>query len=193
MFELQYQIDRIPEQGLAIDGDLSDSELWDLLDVSGNKPFTTPQGAHVSLHLSMIGDAVRVLGDVQVHIEAACARCLEPATQDLLENIDITLFPASSVREPQHDMGDPEKAGDDEGVILSQTELNTDTYRGDTVNLAPLIRENLLLDQPQRLLCKEDCAGLCDMCGQNLNLGACQCVRDNVDPRWQALKEIKLD
>lgn len=191
MLELQYQIDRIPEQGLSVEGDLSDAELWALLDVTGSRPFSTPQGAHVSLYLSMIGDALRVLGDVQVHIEAACARCLEPAHQDLAENIDITLFPAAQMQELR-DMGDAEKAGDDEANILSKSVLNTDSYHGDTVDLAPLIRENLLLDQPLRLLCKEDCAGLCDMCGHNLNLGPCQCVRDNVDPRWQALKEIKL-
>ena len=193
VLDLQYQLDRIPEIGQDVQGELNESELWELLDVAGERPFAAPRGAQVSLHLSMIADALRVIGEVQLHIEAPCARCLEPASQDLREEIDLTLFPATQQKAPPRDMGDPEQAGDDDGAVLPESVVNTDTYSGDTVDLAPLLRELLLLDQPTRLLCSEGCAGLCDMCGHNLNLGPCQCVRDNVDPRWQALKEIKLN
>jgi uncharacterized protein len=41
-------------------------------------------------------------------------------------------------------------------------------------------------------LCRPDCAGLCPVCGQNLNLGECQCPPPEADPRWAKLRQIGL-
>jgi uncharacterized protein len=44
---------------------------------------------------------------------------------------------------------------------------------------------------PMKALCDEDCAGLCQKCGQNLNQGKCDCPAEEIDPRWAKLNELK--
>ncbi|RKY75804.1 DUF177 domain-containing protein, partial [candidate division KSB1 bacterium] len=46
------------------------------------------------------------------------------------------------------------------------------------------------LEVPAKKLCMEDCKGLCPVCGKNLNTGSCSCVKDEIDPRWQGLRNI---
>jgi uncharacterized protein len=59
------------------------------------------------------------------------------------------------------------------------------------LDLAPLLREELLLGIPTQVLCKPDCKGLCPECGSDLNLGPCECDLDKIDPRWTALSELQ--
>ncbi len=56
--------------------------------------------------------------------------------------------------------------------------------------LDELVEEDLILDQPSKRLCREDCRGLCQQCGKNLNEGDCGCRQDTVDPRLAALKQL---
>lgn len=57
------------------------------------------------------------------------------------------------------------------------------------LDLAPLIREDILLELPSKILCKTDCKGLCISCGKNLNNGQCSCPKP-IDPRLEALKQL---
>jgi uncharacterized protein len=50
-----------------------------------------------------------------------------------------------------------------------------------------VLRQALLLSLPMQPLCKPDCAGLCPICGQDLNQGPCDCVSVEIDPRWEKL------
>ena len=51
----------------------------------------------------------------------------------------------------------------------------------------------LFLGLPPKHLCSENCKGLCDQCGANFNEGSCDCNQEKIDPRWEALKGLKLD
>jgi uncharacterized protein len=62
----------------------------------------------------------------------------------------------------------------------------------DFVDLTENIREDILLELPQRALCRPDCPGLCPRCGTDLSAGACQCAPLRVDLRWHALDQLKL-
>jgi uncharacterized protein len=62
----------------------------------------------------------------------------------------------------------------------------------DFVDLTPQMREDILLELPQRAICQPDCKGLCPVCGKNLNEGACGCKVSREDLRWQALNKLKL-
>ena len=59
-----------------------------------------------------------------------------------------------------------------------------------TLSLDELVRSDLILGMPMKVLCKEDCRGLCPMCGKNQNEGACGCRRETVDPRLAVLKDL---
>lgn len=60
----------------------------------------------------------------------------------------------------------------------------------DTFNLEEYVYEELSLSLPFRVLCSDDCKGLCPKCGTNLNISDCQCDNEYIDPRWAALKEL---
>jgi uncharacterized protein len=62
----------------------------------------------------------------------------------------------------------------------------------DFVDLTDNIREDIILELPQRALCQDQCPGLCLHCGQNLNESACQCEQSRGDLRWHALDQIKI-
>ena len=63
-------------------------------------------------------------------------------------------------------------------------------YSGNSLELDEIVLNSFLMNVPGKFLCKEDCKGLCPQCGQDLNLGDCDCDNDTFDPRWAALKEI---
>lgn len=56
--------------------------------------------------------------------------------------------------------------------------------------LDDLVEEDLILDQPSKVLCSEECRGLCPQCGQDLNVASCDCRRETVDPRLAALQQL---
>lgn len=60
----------------------------------------------------------------------------------------------------------------------------------DKINLNELIENNILMSLPFKKLCSEDCKGLCQNCGSNLNKGECNCDKDAVDPRLAKLKDL---
>src|SRR5205823_14521077 len=79
----------------------------------------------------------------------------------------------------------------DEGVELGEDDLDTFAFDGESVNLEPFLREQLVLAVPFAPLCREDCKGLCPQCGVDLNSGTCACEKP-IDPRLAALKGLKL-
>ena len=58
------------------------------------------------------------------------------------------------------------------------------------LNLAPLLRELLVVEEPIQALCRLDCKGLCPTCGQDWNLGGCGCLRESGDARFAMLQEL---
>jgi uncharacterized protein len=68
-----------------------------------------------------------------------------------------------------------------------------DSYRvtGTEIHLEPMLRDALTLSLPLNPLCKRDCKGLCSGCGVDLNVAACICVENDVDPRWAPLEALR--
>jgi uncharacterized protein len=63
-------------------------------------------------------------------------------------------------------------------------------YQGDEIDITELVREYLLLAEPMKTLCREDCKGLCPKCGANLNHNSCSCVKGDFDPRLAPLERF---
>lgn len=73
-----------------------------------------------------------------------------------------------------------------------QNEQDSDNYivvKNRTLDLEQLVNEEVSLSLPSKILCKEDCKGLCAQCGANLNFESCNCKKD-VDPRMEALLQL---
>src|SRR6266481_4406111 len=77
-------------------------------------------------------------------------------------------------------------------LVLLAEDLNVSVFDGEGIELDDLVREELLLAVPVNVLCREDCKGLCPICGIDRNLNSCQCEVDEVDSRWQKLKELQM-
>jgi len=64
-------------------------------------------------------------------------------------------------------------------------------FRGDVLDLREYFRQLFLIAQPLKILCRNDCKGLCPICGTNKNRNDCDCAEDNIDPRWSMLQKLK--
>jgi uncharacterized protein len=121
---------------------------------------------------------IRVQGALSTELEFPCARCLEPVVEDVKRKFDLLYRPLGS------------DAGKEE-MSVTGAEAEIGYYQGEGLLLEDVLREQVLLSVPLRALCREDCKGLCPVCGKNLNHEQCSCARDLPDPRWQALKDIR--
>ncbi len=132
----------------------------------------------VELAVEALGE-IRVKGHLKVLMECECDRCLEMLALPI--DADFELF------------YQPVEAGHGgEERILDNDEAQMGFYEGEGVELNDVLREFVLLTLPMQRLCKEDCVGICPVCGQNRNKQACQCQTKAVDDRWSALKEVVL-
>lgn len=116
-------------------------------------------------------------GEFTAATVATCARCTEEFVAPSGRSFRYVLTPSS--------IGDDNKAG------LRVEDLEFSLYDGEVVNLTPLICEQMLLALPTRPLCREDCHGLCQRCGSNLNERECGCIIEKVDARLSILHSIK--
>jgi uncharacterized protein len=121
---------------------------------------------------------IRIVGDFSTQVELKCARCIEPVVQDLRSEYDLLYRPAGTVTR-------------EEEVAINEAETEIGYYTGEGLLLEDTLKEQILLSVPIRVLCKEDCLGLCPQCGQNRNITPCDCAGKVSDPRWAALAEIK--
>ena len=125
------------------------------------------------------GEQVRLRGEIKTEVELLCDRCAAPERAPLAVEFDTSFIPLEV------------EAVKAENVELAAEDLLLSSYEGDAVDLDELVREQILLALPSRHLCREDCKGLCQKCGADLNAGACSCEQGEVDPRWAALADLK--
>lgn len=188
---LVIKVERIPEGGLDLADHLDPIELQHSLNSNGDTGLTTPAGGDLDLHLERIDVAVRIRGRIDAVAWTTCSRCLGQAQVPLASDVDVTLFPAL----PEDKAGGEAAAGtadDDPQADIDDTGAMSGTYLDGQIDLGVILREVLLLGLPIQFLCRDNCAGLCDQCGANLNLGPCGCVHEHVDLRWEGLKSIKV-
>ena len=79
---------------------------------------------------------------------------------------------------------------DEEGVCAS---LEDEVCTGEMIDLSALAREHLLLALPLKMLCRQDCQGICPLCGQDRADTPCDCKDEIIDPRLEKLKELLKD
>jgi len=75
---------------------------------------------------------------------------------------------------------------------VKQFVFHQELHGEDFVDLTAQMREDIILELPQRALCAEDCKGLCPHCGKDLNQGPCRCKQSGGDLRWHPLDNLNL-
>lgn len=123
---------------------------------------------HVELHLTALNDGIDVEGTVSADWTTVCRRCLAEVSGTAVGTVDE----------------------------LYQIEpLDPDAYliEDGRLDLAPLVRETILLELDVERLCRDDCAGLCPVCGLDRNTTECSCDTTAGDGRWAALEGFVPD
>ena len=119
----------------------------------------------VSGNVSYNDEIITVDGKISCLVDAQCSRCLENFNYHV--NIDFS-------------------------ENFSKQDDSTDCYpiSDNQIDLKNAVIDNIILSMPLKVLCSEDCKGLCPICGKNLNKGNCNCKKDDVDPRFAKLKDL---
>jgi len=133
--------------------------------------------ASVNGNVRLSGTELFVNGHVDTCVEVDCDRCLKPIN-----------LPISSDFELEYITGNDYEAN--RNVELTEDLMSVSVFDGETVDVDEIIEEQILLAVPTRSLCKPDCKGFCPTCGADKNLGECECVEREIDPRWAGLKDL---
>lgn len=126
----------------------------------------------ISLTFENVGKGkLRLLGEGQFELQLPCDRCLEDVPTTIAFSIERELYsPEVELTEEQQDFQ----------TCVEGYELDEEA----------LLSEEIQMNWPQKILCKEDCKGICKSCGQNLNKGTCDCDTFVPDPRMMQFQDI---
>jgi uncharacterized protein len=133
--------------------------------------------AAVNGKVRLSGNEVFVNGHVDARVEVECDRCLKPV--ELPVNADFTL---------EYISGSEYESS--QAAELTEAELSVSVFDGQALDVDEIVKEQILLAVPTRMLCREDCKGICPECGADRNKGDCNCTTGDTDPRWAALKNL---
>lgn len=127
----------------------------------------------VNLTITNTGNkVVEVEGSTSITVGIPCDRCLTDTPVEI---------PLQITRKIDMKLTDEERMNElDENSYLTGMDLDVDR----------LVYLEVLMSWPLKVLCKEDCKGMCSQCGKNLNDGPCECVEEPKDPRMAAISDI---
>ena len=155
----------IPGESVAFSHelDLRDVEQW------GRKPFASP--VHVTGVVQNRAGIVEMEYSATFRMVTVCDRCLKEEEKDAQMRFSHIL-----VQQLQEE--------DNDALIPAE---------GGMLDLDELVVSDVILELPIKTLCREDCKGLCPVCGKNLNEGSCHCQTKTVDPRLVVLQQLLDD
>lgn len=166
---------RVPDEGLPLKVSIGADELR----LPDAPEVVFPGPVKLLGNLTRVAEQVYFQGTVGGSMTTPCSRCVEPSMHDFEVEMQVMFLPpgASDLHE------DPEAAGlDDEPDIY--------VHDGMKLDLAPPVYDQVVLAFPVQPLCRSDCAGLCQVCGGNLNETECGCSAEDGDQRFALLKKL---
>lgn len=114
---------------------------------------------------------LKIIGQIKATIVMSCDRCLS----DVKKQFDIAYNNEIDMNETGLQTG-----ADEEYPFIEDKQFCTEQF----------VYNEILTRLPMKVLCKEDCKGLCPKCGQNLNNGSCDCERAEIDPRMSKFQDV---
>ena len=171
---MKIKVSDIGNEGLSLNLSKEPNWLVNAPDiVSGEGGMRISSDYEIRLDISKVLNEIHVQGDVSFSIVSPCSRCLDLVESNLNSEINLTLLPHRS-----------EIDGDE----IEDYE----SYDGNEIDLSGYLREIIAMSLPVRILCVEQCRGLCQNCGVNLNSTTCSCEDAWVDPKLAVLRNLKL-
>ena len=167
---LSFDIRSLETKAVHVDGSIQpDDPIWEEADLRPSEPI------RVSGRLSSAGEGrFYFAGRFEGQITMPCRRCLEEVNVDVPEEVHFLLAETGA------------EEADDPDVFLYDPNARM-------LDLRPAVRETWLLTAPAYVQCRDDCKGLCAICGTNLNESTCNCTPTTTDSRWGALLKHQGD
>lgn len=209
----------LPVKDIPVNGatyELDDPGLWENFFQEFNLPYAVDTPLRAAVEVLPQDGGCLVRGRLSGGVRLPCSRCAEDAVVSIDQSFDeFEPMPAEPTArlheiapgkahskgrkrtENEHDRA-INRVGEHDVMILD-SEVDEEVMRlsphghGVEINLAALLWEEFLLALPEKILCRTDCRGLCRNCGQNLNAGPCACQTENLDPRLEKLRGLKVE
>ncbi len=124
----------------------------------------------------LAGQEIRIHGHISGCLEAACDRCLEQVQIPVELDFDLPYRKT-------------EEIGREEEIEVSEDDLQVGFFSGEGVNLSDVVREQVILSVPMKVICRPECLGLCPVCGANRNIEHCSCSLEHEDSPFAILKK----
>ena len=157
-------IQDIPDEGLEISATEGDPWLVEAMGDALGDAFDAKAKASLSLALHKVEGNVNIEGKIAFVSHPECDRCLTKYDEDLDVPLHTVLAPLyESERQREREMGL-------EAELVTE-DLEFGYYEGDRIDIADVVRELIVLALPMKHLCRDDCKGLCQRCGKDLNKG----------------------
>lgn len=177
---MKINFEGIPEEGtLDVDFLENESEINKLFDEDSDGIFSFDSPVKGSFRLSKKGKTVFVSLHIEGLAGARCSRCLADFEQKIDISNDVSLFPE-----------EPERGTKE--LDLTREDLGKNFYTGNSIDLATLLCDEIVLYLPFNPRCSDNCKGLCPSCGKNLSEGRCGCGNINRESLFSALKDVKF-
>ncbi len=127
--------------------------------------------------LTLTHRSILVTGNFKTTVKCICSRCLEEFDQSYTLGLEDEFFPVNNMLM--------------DSLIREDSDREGFSIGGDNIlDLNEAFRQSLMVSIPQKPVCQQDCAGLCQKCGSNLNKHICDCAKGHIDPRWSVLQKI---
>lgn len=178
----------ITAEGLSLSGDLTADELG-LTDAD-----VTIRGTmSVGLELRAIERTIYVTGVVEGIASRQCVRCLKDFDESVAFSLRVVYEREVKSTGPTGKRDGVRKKKTAAPPVVEEEEQNDDLYyfTGDHLDLAPMLREQVILASPMHPLCTSGCLGLCARCGHDLNGGACRCGEEPSGGPFAVLRTMK--
>jgi uncharacterized protein len=174
------RLDDIPAEGLNLNWVEEKSSVATYIQDFSQIDFDFDGPLESEARVWKAGHSVLIHGRVQTTLQLQCVRCLKEFSYPVSSTFELTLLPfkdASSAEETE----------------LREDDMESNFYQGGEIHLSEIACEQVFLEIPFKPLCRENCKGLCPTCGIDLNLGSCECVKEEFNSGFSALKKLKLD
>lgn len=125
----------------------------------------------------LAGNEVFVNGHIETRAQVECDRCLQQVETPVHADFDLQYISGADYESSP-------------AAELTENEMAVSVFDGEAIDVDEIVKEQILLAVPTRMLCRPDCKGICPDCGIDKNTGDCACGTDEVDPRWAALKNL---
>ncbi|WP_461810059.1 YceD family protein [Faecalimonas sp.] len=159
--------DVLTEHHKTIEQDCS-IEMQEFKSELGSFPITKKENLHIVIKY-IKGRELFIRGNTKFTIIIPCDRCLEDVPTEFKLDFEKTV-----------DLSDEQENELDEKNYIDGYHLDVDK----------LLYNEILIGWPMKILCSDDCKGICNVCGQNLNKGTCDCEDTSLDPRMSVIRDV---